>query len=291
VWGIPLARVAGVLAVSYTGAGTRDASAHEGPPSVQRPEPRPPVLPAEEPRAEPTTEEPVTPEPEPEPEPTLADPAPPVEDPLVADPGPLAPADSAVDTSLPATDDEVAPIAQPEESARRARAKALLRPTENRRFFSMGVGGASATNPYAAYYGGAGGLDFQWEMAIGSHGRRRPEFGGAFVVQQRKGFLNELSFVGRFQWDKPFSDAFALYSSLNVDLGVNLPIGYAGYLAFGEFPPSAMIGLGWGIKGILAERFLMWLRPVNPNLVAPAFASFPPVAVRWDVTAGVGVVW
>ena len=52
------------------------------------------------------------------------------------------------------------------------------------------------------------------------------------------------------------------------------------------------LGVGWGIKLVLLERLALSFRPIAPNLVAPDFYS-PPVYVRfrWDVTAGIGVVW
>lgn len=290
MWGIPLARVAGVLAVTYTG-GTEDrerSSASQAPPSVQRPEPQPPVLPPDEPTsaAVDPLAEPPPPETEPEPEAIVAPPPGPMPDEAPRTEAPLMEEDPAP-LGEPATDPE-AP--SPDRERGKGTGKELLRPTDQRRFFSIGVGGAAGgTSPYSAYLGG--GMDFQWEMAIGGHSRKRPTFGGAFVIQQRKGFINELSFVGRFQWDKPFSDAFAIYSSVNLDLGVNVPIGYGPYLGF-VMPPSAMIGAGWGVKAIVAERLLIFARPVNPNLVAPAFYN-PPlfVTIRWDVMAGLGTVW
>jgi hypothetical protein len=280
-----LAHVAGALAVTFTGAGDT-APASESPP-VQRPAgaPVPPELPPDRPSgAVPEPEAPPADDPTAAPadDTAVADPAGEPAEPPPPEPTPPPPRD---DAPLEAADDEAAPIAKPKEPSK---AERVLRPTDRRGFFSMGAGGATGTSPYAAYFGG--GMDFEWELAVGSHTRRWPDFGGAFVIQQRKGFINELTFAGRLQWDRAFSDAFAIYSSFNFDFGVNVPIGYAGYFGM-PFPPSALVGLGWGVKAILGERFLLGLRPVSPNVVVPAFGNQILVTLRWDVIGQVGVVF
>lgn len=150
----------------------------------------------------------------------------------------------------------------------------------------MSVGGSTPTGYTAAF----GGMDFSWQMAIGSHSPRNPTFGGAFVLQQRKGYFNEISFVGRLLWDKPLSDSFALMSSTNFDFGVNVPIGQGSYLGL-VATPSAVLGVGWGLKAILFERMLLGLRPISVNLIAPAPYSSVFVSFRWDVMATIGMVW
>ena len=165
----------------------------------------------------------------------------------------------------------------------------LLRPTDKRRFFSLTAGGATASSMYSSYYSGlGGGMDFQAEMAVGSHSIKRPNLGGAFVLQYRKGFLTELTFAGRVQWDRPLSKAFAIYSATDLTLGLNLPIGYGGYLQ--PMIPNAIISVGWGLKAILGERFLLVFKPVGPGLVAPAYSTLR-VSFRWELGGGIGIVW
>lgn len=279
VWSIPLTDLAGALAVSFAA----------GPP-VQRPTGAPPELPD----APPPVTSPDDPMPPSEPSPPLL---PPVDSPPADPPTTEAPvaADPFVESRPPrrpppaseATDDEVAPIAggTPGVPAK----ERLLRPTDKRRFFSLMAGGATSSTAYASYYGGSG-MDFQAEMAVGSHGRNRPHLGGAFVLQYRKGFLTELTFAGRVQWDRPLSKAFAIYSAADLTLGVNVPIGYAGYLGLVSLP-QALVTAGWGLKAILAERFLLIFKPVGPGLVLPSFTSQIFVSFRWELGGGIGIVW
>jgi hypothetical protein len=251
VWMIPLTEVAGVLVVSFAPAGDTP---------VQRPG-----------TLVPAPEEPSTPPPD---HPSAA-----------SDPteGPPPPQPAATPPVAQATDDEAAPILAEKTTAR----ERPLRPTDRRRFFHMTVGGATANAAYA-YYGG-GTMDFQVEAIIGSHTKRFPNFGGGFMVQYRKGFTTELSLAGRLQWDKPLSKSFAIYSSMDFSFGVNVPIAQGGYLYPGI--PSALFGIGWGVKMILFERLLLSFRPVGPNLVAPSFYNQLFVRFRWDVSGGIGVVW
>lgn len=273
---IPLSEVAGVLAVSFT-PGVPVMLAPDAP--VQRPgqhapkdepapttsdvpsEPAPPELP---PAETPPSDAPVEPAPEPTPTPFEAPPAP------------------------QATDDEDAPRkTDTEEEDRPSKKERVLMPTDRRRFFHMTAGGASANTAYAYY--SASPMDFQIEAMIGSHTKMFPNFGGAFLVQFRKGFTTELSFAGRLVWDKPLSKSFAIYSSTDFTFGLNLPIQQLGY--FYVRPPSALFGIGWGIKMILLERLLLSLRPIAPNLVGPAYGNQLYVRFRWDVSAGIGLVW
>jgi hypothetical protein len=279
VWCIPLTDLAGALAVSFV----------SGPP-VQRPT-SPPVLPDAPPPVT-STEDPMPPS---EPSPPVLPPA----EPPIADPPPpttttTATADPFVETRPPrrplpateATDDERAPIVGG--TAGVPAKERLLRPTDKRRFFSLTAGGATPSSFYTGYYSAPSGMDFQAEMAVGAHGINRPNFGGAFVLQYRKGFLTELTFAGRVQWDRPLSKAFAIYSATDLTLGLNLPIGYGGYLQ--PMIPNALITLGWGLKAILAERFLLIFKPVGPGLLAPAYSQIR-ISFRWELGGGIGIVW
>lgn len=277
VWSIPLTDLAGALAVSFV----------SGPP-VQRPT-TPPELPDAPPPVT-STEDPMPPS---EPSPPLL---PPDETTPIAEPPTTAPitANPFVESRPPrrappapeATDDEAAPFVGG--TAGVPAKERLLRPTDKRRFFSLTAGGATSSSIYGQYYGG-GGLDFQAEMAVGSHGIRRPHLGGAFVLQYRKGFFTEITFAGRVQWDKPLSKAFAIYSASDLTLGLNVPLGYGGYLS--PSIPNALISLGWGLKAVLADRLLLIFKPVGPGLVLPSFTSQIFVSFRWELGGGIGIVW
>lgn len=289
---IPVADVAGILAVTFTGAASapevqapatqRPAEPNPGPSAVPEPGPAPAADPGETRPTPAPTQPPTLP-------PSGTAPAP-------ADPStqaPVVPAPAASSTPMPTAADSERPLDGVGEGGGEGDEPGgdddrLLRPHTNRAFFSMAVGGSTSLSPYAAYIGG--GMDFQWELAIGAHARRRPTFGGAFVVQNRIGLLNELTFAGRVMWDVPLSKAFAIYSSTSLDLGFNFAIGYGGYL-YGFSYPSALFGVNWGIKAVLGERFQLMLRPVSPMITAPSpFARFY-VKLRWNVMGGVGVVW
>ncbi len=277
-WTIPLSEVAGVLAVSFT-PGVPVMLAPDAP--VQRPGQQGPRT-TDPPKTEPApttsdtpVDEPAPPELPPEDAVVPAEPAPaPSPTPFEAPPAPQA------------TDDETAPRADDEEKEPSKKERVLM-PTDRRRFFHMTAGGASANGVYQ-YYGGSP-MDFQIEAMIGSHTKMFPNFGGAFLVQFRKGFTTEMSFAGRLVWDKPLSKAFAIYSSTDFTFGLNVPIGRAGYLYPGL--PSALFGIGWGVKMILLERLLLSFRPIAPNLVGPAYGNQLYVRFRWDVSGGIGVVW
>lgn len=286
VWSIPLTDLAGALAVSFV----------TGPP-IQRPTGTPPELPD----APPPATSPEDPMPPSEPTPPTLPPTdvPPPDQPTTE--APLA-SDPFVESRPPrrpppppeATDDERAPIS--EGNDRVPAKERLLRPTDKRRFFTLTAGGATPSSYYAqAYqsdysYGVSGGsaMAFQAELAVGSHGIARPHLGGAFVLQYRKGLLTELTFGGRVQWDRPLSKAFAIYSAADLTLGLNVPIGVGGYLQ--PMLPNAIITAGWGIKAILAERFMLIFKPVGPGLHAPAYSQIR-VAFRWEVGGGIGIVW
>jgi hypothetical protein len=282
VWTIPLSEVAGVLAVSFT-PGVPVMLAPDTP--VQRPGQSAPRT--TEPKTEPTTSAPPTEEPAPPelPPDEVVDPSDPT-----AGPAP-APAPTPFDPppAPQATDDETAPSTSDDEkeTAKKRGPDRVLMPTDRRRFFHMSAGGASSNGVYQYY--GAGPMDFQIEGMIGSHTKMFPNFGGAFVMQYRKGFTTELSFAGRLVWDKPLSKAFAIYSSTDFTFGLNVPIGRAGYFYPGI--PSALFGIGWGVKMILLERLLLSIRPIAPNLVGPAYGNQLYIRFRWDVSGGIGVVW
>jgi len=278
VWTIPLTEVAGVLVVSFTqGVPAMLAPASDTP--VQRPGTIVPAPgePSDPPASDPPASDPIENEPTP---PAL----PPDEASRASDPTEGPPPPQPASPPAPqATDDEDAPIVAEKQPAR----ERVLRPTDNRRFFHMTAGGATANSVYS-YYGG-GSMDFQIEGIIGSHAKRFPNFGGGSVVQFRKGFWTELTFAGRLLWDKPLSKSFAIYSSTDFTFGVNVPIAQLGYFYPGI--PSALFGIGWSVKMILFERLLLSFRPIGPNLVAPSFYNQLFVRFRWDVGGGIGVVW
>lgn len=290
-WTIPVGEVAGLLAVTFTGGPAETA------PPVQRPSTTAPADPADptgrsvDPAAgaaDPTAPvDPGGPTP-----PTLppadgsdsAIPDPPSAAPTLDAPAmaPMAapPMDpSAAGVAAPALDDEVPGSAPPAASER------LLRPTDKRRFFQMSAGGATNSG-YYSYLGGP--MSFQFEGVIGSHSQRRPQIGGGFVVQYRQGIGSEVSLAGRFQWDKALSKSFSIYSSFDATLGVAvaIPVGVI------NLPTRAagQVGIGWGVKAILADRFMLFVRPIAPNLVAPSYSALY-VQLRWDVGGGLGFVW
>ena len=251
-------------------------------PPVQRPVGSRPTLPDAPPPVSDPSEDPSPPS------------LPPVEPPPASDPFVVAPAEPPAPprsealppASAQATDDELAPIADGKEAPLR-NSDRLLRPTDHRRFFSLSAGGATSSSPIASYYGGSG-MDFQAELAVGSHSKRRPTLGGAFIFQYRKGFATEVTLGGRVQWDKPLSKAFALYSATDISLGLNIPLGYGGY--FYPSVPNAIVSLGWGLKAVLANRLLLFFKPVGPGLVAPAYSQIF-IKFRWEVGGGIGIVW
>lgn len=162
----------------------------------------------------------------------------------------------------------------------------LLRPTDKRRFFSLSAGGATNSG-YLSYYGSS--LGFGTEMVLGAYGKRRPNLGGAFVMQYRKGTTTEVSLAGRFRARKRLTKEFALYTVFDTSLGVSFPLAIAGYFYPGI--PSAQLGIGWGLEAILAERVSLGLRPFAPSIIAPNFYSFPPVSLRWEFGVSMGIVW
>jgi len=274
---IPLSSIAGPLAVSFTVAApeeipvqvpqrpaetveeTSSAPAEEPPP---QPSSGPPVLPDSPGAAVPPPQTPPT-EPSPEPAPTpTADPFP---EPTVVAP------------SLPGD------IAPTEEAPAEPATPRLLKPTDKRSFFSLSAGGA--TSP-VSYYGSS--IGFSTEMVVGRYGKRRPNLGGAFVLQYRKSAITEVGLAGRFRARKQLTKAFSLYTVFDATLGLNVPVAFGGYVY--PYIPSAQLGIGWGLEAILAERVTVGLRPFAPNIVAPNFFGFP-VALRWDFGVSLGIVW
>ncbi len=274
---IPLSSVASTLAVSFTvGAAPSDVPVQiparperedqtrtdEAPDPDPLPETSgPPTLP--EPG---TVAPPVSPPPEP-PAPVV-DPLPPPSTPPLASSDPLTPA-GAADQDATQRHDETA--------------LRLMRPTDKRAFFSLSAGGATNS---ISYYGGS--IGFATEMMIGKYGKKRPNLGGAFVLQYRKGTMTEVSLAGRFRARKRLTKAFALYTVFDTTLGASIPVAFAGYVS--PYIPSAQLGVGWGFETILAERLKLGVIPFAPNLVAPNFFGFP-VALRWDFGVSMGIVW
>lgn len=290
VWTIPVGEVAGMMLVSFsasgqpasdavpvqTPSGSKSATVTAPPEPTPAPagDPTPPVLP----------DAPLQAAPEPEPEPAVTAPPPGAADPFP----PAVEAPSTQETYAPTlpplgeeeVDDEI-PGPAAEEPER------LLRPSDKRRFFSMSIGGATAGG-YGAYYGSK--VDFQVEGLIGAFAKRRPNFGGGFVMQYRKGLISEIGLAGRFIWDKSLSKRYPVYTSVDTTIGINVPVSVGGYFYGGI--PSAQLGVGWGIKAILAERVSLGFRPVAPSLVAPDFYSGGiPVRIRWDFGVSLGIVW
>ena len=265
---IPLSSVAGTLAVSFTVAA-------------------PDEVPIQSPSSSPTEDAPALPEPEP---PALPDPEPPAlpEAPEQAQPAPSL--DPPAPPSRPATAIEPAPLPSIEADERPEPAPAkprLMRPTDKRGFFSLSVGGATATSPYALYYGGSS-VGFATEMMVGRRGKRHPNLGGAFVMQYRKSGITEVSLAGRFLARKQLTKAFALYTTFDSTLGISIPVAFAGYVS--PMIPSAQLGIGWGLEAILAERVSLGFRPFAPSIVAPNYFGFP-VALRWEFGVSMGIVW
>lgn len=259
---IPISSIAGPLAVSFT------VAAPESVP-VQVPQ-KPPEAIDEGPPVLPDAPAPASPPPE-ELAPTITQPAEPWPSPSEAPP-------ALPSGDLASTEDEApAPAPRPQ----------VLAPTDKRGFFSLSIGGATESG-YVSYYGG-GGVGFNLEMIVGRHGRKRPNLGGAFVLQYRKGFLSEISLAGRFRARKQLTKAFSLYTVFDATLGISIPIAVGGYLY--PYIPAAQIGVGWGLEAILAERVTLGLRPFAPNIVGPSFFSGYPVALRWDFGVSLGLVW
>ncbi len=314
-WTIPVGEVAGLLAVSFT---TAFDSPPEASPPIQRPSPTDAAEPADPadpagtiappdaaPAGDPTAPTPPTLPPADGEAGMVPDPPSPSEgsttDAPIMESGPVADPFAAPQVAAPqATDDEVPGAAGDPPAEQR-----LLRPTTKRGFFTLSMGGASTNGSYYSYYAPFGSpMGLQIEAVVGSHGKNRPNLGGGLVLQYRPGLIHGFSVAGRFQWDRPLWESFSVYSSFDATVGIagsfTLQTGdyyygyYGGYDSGSsvEFqPPGAQIGVGWGVRAILAERFMLFVRPIAPNLIAPAYNSRHIVQLRWDVGGGLGIVW
>ncbi len=273
---IPISSLAGPLAVSFTVAAPESVPVQ----SPQRPAETAPATDLE---------------PEPEPARTTSGPpalpdapgevaAPPSPPPTEAPAPAMQPLPPPAQAPAPLMADEVHDALDPAPPAPQPK---LLQPTDKRGFFSLSAGGATE-NGYASYYGGSG-VGFNLEMIVGRYGKRRPNLGGAFVLQYRKGLVSEIGLAGRFRARKRLTKEFALYTVFDTTFGLNVPIAIGGYL----YPsiPSAQLGVGWGLEAILAERVTLGLRPFAPSIVAPNFFGGYPVGLRWDFGVSLGVVW
>lgn len=269
---IPLAAP---LALSFTVAPADDVP-------VQAPQRPADTTPASEAAPEPAASEPSGP-------PVLPDPPGQPASTAPEAPPPEAPAPAM--QPLPPPDFEQAPIFSDDDDgdddAEGAPAPRLLTPTDKRSFFSLSAGGATQ-NGVLSYYGGGSSIGFGFEMLIGRYGKRRPNLGGGFVLQYRKGTISEVSLAGRFRARKQLTKAFSLYTVFDTTLGISIPVAIAGYV----YPsiPSAQLGVGWGLEAILAERVTVGVRPFAPSLVAPNYFGFP-VSLRWDFGVSMGIVW
>lgn len=277
---IPLSSVASTLAVSFT------VGAAPSEPPVQVPSREPEVQPQPEPESQPPAL------PETSAPPTLPEPgavAPPVSPPP-EQPAPLVDPLPPPSTGSPplTADTELTPVHPDFEQTEEPPQPRLLRPTDKRAFFSLSAGGSTSSGGYFSYYGGGSSVGFATEMMVGKYGRKRPNLGGAFVLQYRKSTVTEVSLAGRFRARKRLTKAFALYTVFDTTLGVSIPVAVAGYV----YPsiPAAQLGVGWGLEAILAERLKIGVIPFAPNIVAPNFFGFP-VALRWDFGVSMGVVW
>jgi hypothetical protein len=293
-----LPEIAGTLALSFTGAPAETPPPTPPTPSVQRPAvpaapadsapapapppteggvPRPPTLPdlpgastdAGEPPATPVTVQP------PQPEPTA-----PTPDVVAEFPDPAA----------PAVDDE--PFEMPERNVdpKKQPSTGLLAPSDKRFFFDLFAGGTKALRGGYSY-GYFSSTDFKIEGAIGGHSKARPTLGGAAVLQTSFGLLKTITVGPRVQWDKPLVPTHALFSQVTLSLAYRAAVlGYYGFIdgfANGTYH-SALFGVGWGVRAIVADRLSLTFRPVNVSLAGPAPGI---VQIDWDVFGGIGVVW
>jgi len=300
---LPLASVAGTLALSFT---TGRAAPASEPPPVQTPTsvPTPPRLP---PVSGETTSTPATEPSETAAGTTLAtDTSPPEVEPVTTV-APLEPAAEigpreAVEHENPLAEDEASrarrvPVPQPR----------LLRPNHRRYAFNLFVGGSRAIRGYSPY----GGSDFKAEASIGGHDPRF-RVGGFAVVQVNAGFpFNSFTFAPRLSLNRQIVPGYAFYFTTNVTLGYRLSVASAGYGSgyvyegdgegdgYGSYEPydydsgpymlhSGVLGVSWGATAIIAERLLLSFRPLDLELVAPALTL---VQINWSVMGGVGVLW
>ena len=165
----------------------------------------------------------------------------------------------------------------------------LLAPTDKRFFFDLFVGGSRSLR--GGYYSYFPGMDFKIEATIGGHGKKRDTLAGAAVVQLNYGgFLNSMTVGPRIQWDKPIVPSHALYMHTNLTLAYRATTyGYYGLLlGLPSALHSALFGVGWGVKAIVADRLSLNFRPVNFAISGPGFGI---VSLEWDVMGGIGVVW
>jgi hypothetical protein len=294
---LPLANVAGTLALSFT---TGRAAPASEPPPVQTPTsvptpPRLPPVPDETPSTPATvpseTEAGTTPTSDPSTVGAEATPAPvePVEPaPNVAPIGP-------VERENPLAEDET-PRARPVPAPR------LLRPNHRRYAFNLFVGGSRAVRGYSPY----GGSEFKAEAAIGGHDQRF-RLGGFAVVQVNAGFpFTSFTFAPRLSLNRQIVPGYAFYFTTNVTLGYRLSVAPSGYGYEGDIDSdssydysydydsgpylmhSGMLGVSWGASAIIAERLLLSFRPLDLELVAPAPTL---VQINWSVMGGVGILW
>ena len=272
-------------------------------PAPQRPTGTPPVLP--EPAPEPAAETPPGTTPE---TPVLPDPA--TEGAAPTSPAPVPPpqteaeAESSATTQAPAIgssgDDfggdfdtimneeraEFEGETTPDESR-----KALLRPSDKRRFFSLNLGVSAplvGALGYFSYYGALGGPPMRIETAVGSHFKRKPTMGAAFVISDTLGgFINSVHIGARLQWDKPLSKHYAIYSQSMVTMGFRVNLLNYGILPL-PYGVGGFVEGSWGAKILVAERLSLSFRPVNVELVGDTLTF---VGLNWNVMVGMGTVW
>ncbi|MCX4244172.1 hypothetical protein [Paraliomyxa miuraensis] len=300
---LPLANVAGTLALSFTAG--RAAPASE--PPIQRPTvPAPPSQPTTQPPGEPEAGEPTTPEPPsdaatPEPPSDTATAEPPSDDATpeftetTPPPGPTvsAPIGRAAleDPFEPTSYDP--PVASPR----------LLRPNGRQFMFNLFVGGSRALRGYS-YYGGS---EFKAEAEVGGFDQRF-RVGGFGVLQVNSSFpFNTFTFAPRLSLNRQIIPNFAFYFTTNLTLGYRLwasvfeysgpsyDAGGYGYYDYDQgndtsryFYHSAVLGVSWGASAIIAERLLLSFRPLDLELVIPA-PMF--IQTNWSVMGGVGILW
>jgi hypothetical protein len=263
---LPLASVAGSLALSFTAARaapTTTAAEETASPSVPTP-PRLPPVPGE--TTEPATTEPATTEP------ATTEPA--TAAPLTVQP-----------VARPTVDvDEDDLPGPPKPTPER-----LLRPNTKSLMFSLFVGGSRALRGGYSYFGTT---DFKSELAIGGHDRRFRK-GGFAVLQITSGFpFSTFTLAPRLSLNRQIVPDHAIYFTTNLTLGYRAT-SYGGYGVIlgpilGGAIHSAVMGVSWGASTIIGERLLLSFRPLELELVVPAPAL---VQINWAAMGGLGIVW
>lgn len=280
---IPLATVAGTLALSFTAG--RAATTLAPPVQVPTPPSLPPV-PGEsglaetaetsEPSETAETSETSEPAEPPEPEATVQ----PVQ--------PVQP--------VPPAFDEVERPGEPSAPE----SKRLLRPNTRPLMFNLFVGGSKALRGGYSYFGN----DLAVEGAIGGFG---PSFraGGFAVVQMTKGFpFTTFTLAPRLSLNRQIVPDHAIYLTTNLTVGYRASTyrdsgtqyvydGYNGQ-SYGSSNDrttyhSAVMSVGWGASAILAERLVLSFRPAEFELVVPG--PIETVQLNWTAMAGIGLVW